>query len=210
MSNSPRRRNGQFRPSRFSCLLVADWEEAEAASRGPQVHAEGLKAAQAQVVSVNDHSIFPVAGGDLQQPEDTMKTVVKRINENILNDSKTPHDLDKEDDESETGIAGGDPTPDGGSSDGCTDRLIGNKDFWSVSGDFIIRQHTSPRTEMYVPSSVDFPIPLKYVDVTRRTETNLESASERIISDCWNVPHCDAAGGDPMPANRDLSDSWQR
>ena len=48
-----------------------------------------------------------------------------------------------------------------------------SQDFWSITGDHVIR------TGLYVPKSSDFPIPLKYIGVTRRTETNLESIREK-------------------------------
>ena len=41
-----------------------------------------------------------------------------------------------------------------------------------------------------------FPIPLKYIDMTRATYTNLDVLQEKRIDDCWNVG-----------ANRSLSDS---
>ena len=50
---------------------------------------------------------------------------------------------------------------------------------------------------MYVPREESFPIPLKYMDVTRPTHTDLEVAQEKRIDDCWNVE-----------GNRSLSDSW--
>ena len=42
-----------------------------------------------------------------------------------------------------------------------------------------------------------FPIPLKYIDVSRSTHTNLDVKQERRIDDYWNI-----AG------SRDLSDPW--
>ena len=60
-------------------------------------------------------------------------------------------------------------------------------DFWSVSGDAIIIFHRNPRQRLYVPSEVDFPIPLRYVDVQRRTETDFDSLSESTIQYYWNV-----------------------
>ena len=53
-----------------------------------------------------------------------------------------------------------------------------SKDFWAMSGDVITRYHRSPRQHLYTPQESDFPIPLKYVDVHRHTETDLDSPSE--------------------------------
>ena len=65
-------------------------------------------------------------------------------------------------------------------------------DFWSMSGNFIYRHHVEPRVKFYSP-----PIPLKYIDVSRTTRTNLDVMLECGIDDNWNI---DGA--------RDLSDSW--
>ena len=40
-------------------------------------------------------------------------------------------------------------------------------DFWSISGDFIYRHHVEPRVKLHVPREESFPIPLKYMNVTR-------------------------------------------
>ena len=44
-------------------------------------------------------------------------------------------------------------------------------DFWSMSGSFIYRHHVEPRVKLYSPREESFPIPLKYIDVTRATHT---------------------------------------
>ena len=45
-------------------------------------------------------------------------------------------------------------------------------DFWSMSGSFIYRHHVEPRVKLYSPRDESFPIPLKYIDVSRTTHTN--------------------------------------
>ena len=47
-------------------------------------------------------------------------------------------------------------------------------DFWSMSGNFIYRHHVEPRVKLYSPRDESFPIPLKYIDVSRTTHTNLD------------------------------------
>ena len=42
-----------------------------------------------------------------------------------------------------------------------------------------------------------FPIPQKYIDVSRTTHTNLDVKQEKRIDDDWNID-----------GSRDLSDSW--
>ena len=54
-------------------------------------------------------------------------------------------------------------------------------DFWSISGNFIYRRHVEPRVKPYSPREGSFPIPLKYIDVSRTTQTNLDVKQERII-----------------------------
>ena len=70
-------------------------------------------------------------------------------------------------------------------------------DFWSMSGNFIYRHHVEPRVKLYSPREESFPIPLKYIDVTRTTHTNLDVKQEKRIDDCWNID-----------GSRDLSDPW--
>ena len=70
-------------------------------------------------------------------------------------------------------------------------------DFWSMSGSFIYRHHVEPRVKLYSPREESFPIPLKYIDVTRTTHTNLDVKQEKRIDDYWNID------GSP-----DLSDPW--
>ena len=71
-------------------------------------------------------------------------------------------------------------------------------DFWSVQGDFICRHHNEPRVQLHVPKEETFLIPLKYIDVTRSTHTDLDVMQENRSDDCWN-----------FDLNRSLSDSWK-
>ena len=70
-------------------------------------------------------------------------------------------------------------------------------DFWSMSGSFIYRHHVEPRVKLYSPRAESFPIPLKYIDVSRTTHTNLDVKQEKRIDDYWNID-----------GSRDLSDPW--
>ena len=73
------------------------------------------------------------------------------------------------------------------------------KDFWSIQRDFIYRHHNEPRVQHYFLKEETFSIPLKNIDVTRSTHTNLDVMQEKRIDDYWNVDE-----------NRSLSDSWTR
>ena len=70
-------------------------------------------------------------------------------------------------------------------------------DFWSMSGSFMYRHHVEPRVALYSPREESFPIPLKYIDITRTTHTNLDVKLEKRIDDYWNID-----------GSRDLSDPW--
>ena len=70
-------------------------------------------------------------------------------------------------------------------------------DFWSMSGSFIYRHYVEPRVKLYSPRKESFPIPLKYIDVSRTTPSNLDVKQEKRIDDYWNIDE-----------SRDLSDPW--
>ena len=67
----------------------------------------------------------------------------------------------------------------------------------AMSGNFIYRHDVEPRVKLYSPREESFPIPLKYIDVSRTTRSNLDVKQDRRIDDYWNI---DGPG--------DLSDSW--
>ena len=70
-------------------------------------------------------------------------------------------------------------------------------DFWSMSGSFIYRHHVEPRVKLYWPREESFLIPLKFIDVSRTTHTNLDVKQEKRIDDYWHID-----------GSRDLSDPW--
>ena len=71
-------------------------------------------------------------------------------------------------------------------------------DFWSTSGKTsYTAHHVEPRVKLYSPREESFPIPLKYIDVSRTTHTNLDVKQERRIDDYWN-----------NDGSRDLIDYW--
>ena len=70
-------------------------------------------------------------------------------------------------------------------------------DFWSTPGSFIYRHHVEPKVKLYSPREDSFPIPLKYIHVSRTSHTNLDVKQEKRIDDYWNID-----------GSRDLSDPW--
>ena len=55
----------------------------------------------------------------------------------------------------------------------------------STSGVFIYRHHEELRLKFYDSDNETFPIPLKYVDVMRETQNNINNVSEHLINDLW-------------------------
>ena len=73
----------------------------------------------------------------------------------------------------------------------------GSGDSWSISGNVIYRHHVEPRVKLCVLKEESYPVPLKYIDVTRTTDTSLEFMLEKNIDDYWNVD-----------GERELSETW--
>ena len=63
-------------------------------------------------------------------------------------------------------------------------------------GDSLIRRHYCPRTTLFVPTTENCPIPLKYIDIFRNTKTDLPSLKERTIYDFRT------------DGSKELSDTW--
>ena len=81
-----------------------------------------------------------------------------------------------------------DPLPDAGEA---------IDDFWAMSGSFIYRHYVEPRVKLYSPREESFLIPLKYIDLSSTTHTNLDFMLERRIDDLWKID-----------GSRDLPDPW--
>ena len=62
-------------------------------------------------------------------------------------------------------------------------------------GSFIYRHHIELRVKLFSLREESFPVPLKYIDVSRTTHTNLDVKQEKRIDDYWNID-----------GSRDLSD----
>ena len=60
-------------------------------------------------------------------------------------------------------------------------------DFWSMTGNFTYRHHVEQRVKLYSSREESFPVPLKHIDVTRTSHTNLDVKQERRIDDYWNI-----------------------
>ena len=61
--------------------------------------------------------------------------------------------------------------PEGGTSN--------DHDYWTINAGFITRHHVQPRTQLFTPTETNCPIPLRYIDCPRLTETSLQDQSEK-------------------------------
>ena len=109
---------------------------------------------------------FPVAEGILKQPE--AKQVVRN---STIKDPSTKVDEGQPLVEEE---AERPPSP---------PNVEYEPDSWYMVGDALVRKHVNPRKELFVLDPLDCPIPLKYLDVYRYTNTDLNSFSESSITD---------------------------
>ena len=66
-------------------------------------------------------------------------------------------------------------------------------DFWSMSGNFIYRHHVEPRVKLESPREESFPIPPKYIDVSRTTQTKCKKIASMIVGTSMDqAGTCDA------------------
>ena len=86
------------------------------------------------------------------------------------------------------------------------------KDFWAIQGDFIYCHYDDPRVQLYVPKEETFPTPLKYIDVTRSTHTDLDVMQEKRIEDYYLLDVFQEKNIDDywnVDSSKHLSDSWR-
>ena len=161
-------------------ILVADIEELETMDAS-EIYSERLNVKEV---------IFPKQGEFIFQSQNPGR---RSGPENIHLDTGTPQFEEKVTEIFLENQKGSLPPPQGSLPD------VGEaiNDFWSMSGNFIYRHHIEPKVKLYSPRDESFPMPLKYIDVSRTTCSNLDVEQEKRIDDYWNVD-----------GSRDLSDSW--
>ena len=59
--------------------------------------------------------------------------------------------------------------------------------FGRSKGITFYRHHVKPRVQLNVPKEESFPIPLRYIDVIRRTHTTLDVLQGSRMDDSWNI-----------------------
>ena len=163
-------------------VLIADLEELETMD-ATEIYSKRLNAKE--VIFPKGEFIFPIADGRIK----TLGGDQELITPTLIRE----YPIRGEDHVDFLGQSEGSLPP---PQDSLPDAGEAISDFWSMSRSFIYRHHVEPRVKLYSPREESFPIPLKYIDVTRTTHTNSDVMQERRIDDYWNVD-----------GSRDLSDS---
>ena len=166
-------------------ILVADLEELETMDAS-EIYSKRLNAKEVIFPKGNGKIIFPVADGRIKlvgECQDLRRTSTLIRERPIRGESREDFLGESE---------GSLPSP----HDSFPDAGEAINDSWSMSGNFIHRHHVEPRVKLYSPKEESFPIPLKYIDVTRTTHTNLD-VKQAHFDDYWNID-----------GSRDLSDPW--
>ena len=166
-------------------MLVADIEELETVDAS-EIYSKRLNAKEVIFPKENGEFIFPIADGRIKTlgGDQELRTSTLIRQRPIRGESHLDF----------LGESEGSLPP---LHDSFPDAGEAINDFWSMSGNFIYRHHVEPRVKLYSPREESFPIPLKYIDVSRTTRTNLDVKQEKRIDDYWNID-----------GSRDLSDPW--
>ena len=166
-------------------MLIADLEELET-MEASDIYSKRLNAKEVMFPKENGEFIFPVADGRIKTPGEDQALRTSTLTRPRPNRGEGLIDFLGESE-------GSFPQP----HDSLPVAGEAMHDFWSMSGSFTFRHHVEPRVELYSPREESFPVPLKYIDVSRTTRTNLDVKLEKRIDDCWNID-----------GSRDLSDPW--
>ena len=166
-------------------VLIADLEELETMDAS-EIYSKRLNAKEVIFPKEKGEFIFPIADGRIKTPgrDQELRTSTLVRHRPIQGGSHIDFLGESE---------GSLPPP----HDSFPDAGEAINDFGSMSGTFIYRHHVEPRVKLYSPREESFPIPLKHIDVSRTTHTNLDVKQEKRIDDYWNID-----------GSRDLSDPW--
>ena len=177
-------------------LKIADWEQIENAESHSQINYKTFKAAEIEVVKTGDHFRYPLAEGVLRQPGSNNHKIrslrLRRAKDDLAHDDGRPTEVEEDEPQEDTAEETSDSPAGGDTSEEKSDA-----DFWSFPGDTLIIHHANARTKLFVPTDDNCPMPVKYLDVMRRTYTDLETRAENIINDLWTDE-----------GEKSLSDSW--
>ena len=182
-------------------LRIIDWIQMENAERPSEVYVKTFKSSEIHPVKLHDNFVFPCSTGDLRQPGVDPSSArlrgrtVRSGNPNIGKREEKINPQSTEDDP-EQPVSHEDDTCNNApqltplqkyelKENHITDI---NQDYWFVNNDVVTRYHVTPRSYLYIPQEHSFPIPLKYIDVQRKTKTNLEDLAEATTEDVWYDP----------------------
>ena len=166
-------------------VLVADLEELETMDAS-EICSKSLNTKEVIFPDENGKFIYPIADGRIKplRGDQELRTSTLVRHRPIQGESNIDFLGESE---------GSLPPP----HDSFPDAGEAINDFWSMSGNFIYRHHVEPRVKLYSPREESFHIPLKHIDVSKTTQTNLDVMQECRIDDYWNID-----------GSRDLSDPW--
>ena len=159
-------------------VMVADIEELEEMDAS-ELHARRLNAEEVLTPMKGDNFISPVAEGTVKIFGGEQRLRTSTFTRNRPERGEEQKILRGESDELRS------PHQD----DTTRDDAEAQSDFWTITGEFIYRHHVEPRAKLYVPREESFPIPLKYIDVTRTAYTSLDVLLDKIlkITGTWMV-----------------------
>ena len=155
-------------------VLIADLEELETMDAS-EIYSKRLNAKEV-IFPIQGELFFPIADGGIKTPggDQELRTSPLVRHQPIQGDGHVDFVGESE------GLL---PQP----HDSFPNASEARNDFWSMSGTFKNRNHVEPRVKLYSPREESFPIPLKYIDVSRTTHTNLDVMQESRIDDYWNI-----------------------
>ena len=167
-------------------IMVADIEKLETMDAS-EIYSKRLNAKEVIFPKEKGEFIFPIADGRIKTPggDQDLRTSTLVRHRPIRGERQRDFLGESE---------GSPPTP---PQDSYPDAGEARTDFWSMSGNLIYRRHVEPGVKLYSPREETFPIPLKKIDVSRTTHTNLDVKQEKRLGDYWNID-----------GSRNLSDPW--
>ena len=150
---------------------------------------QGLKPLRIRDIVVPPVITFPVAAGKIKQPDEsaTEPLGIEDTGNDEEPEEAPPNMVESSDDDEPSGAPPGDLEHDSDADSEPDDSKPKERkpgaDYWHVSGEYLVRVHVVPRFELYTPERCPFPV--KWLDVHRRTETNLPDKGESRIDDYW-------------------------
>ena len=144
-------------------IMVAHVEQLETMDAS-EIYSKRLNAKEVIFPKENGKFIFPAADGRIKfvGGDQELRTPT------LIRD----HPIRGEDQRDFLGESEGSPPPP--PQDSLLDAGEARNDFWFITGYCIYRHHVEPRVKLHSPREETFPIPLKYIDVSRTTQTNLD------------------------------------